>query len=104
MVILLPLLESDRLKNGSVITLIDTLITSKQLLLGCSVTAHRDARQFLEENQGVSKLGLPPRCLGSTKGSLRSYIHDATEQLDFEYVDNKRAVARSKKTPLNSQP
>ena len=93
MVILLPYFESDRLKNGSV-------ITSKQLLLSCSVTAHDHTGQCLEENQGVTTLSQPIPCLRSTKQSLRSYIHDATEQLDFEYVDNKRAVARSKKTPL----
>jgi len=47
MVILLPFIESDRLKNGSV-------ITSKQLLLSCSVTAHDHTGQCLEENQGVT--------------------------------------------------
>ena len=57
MVILLPYFESDRLKNGSVITLIDTPVASKQLPPSCSVSAHPNTRQCLEEGQGVSKLG-----------------------------------------------
>jgi len=47
MVILLPYLECNYLNNGSVITL-------SPLLLSCSVTAHHNTRQCLEEDQGVT--------------------------------------------------
>jgi len=47
MVILLPFIESDRLKNGSI-------ITSKQLLLSCSITYNQPQEQCFEENQGVT--------------------------------------------------
>jgi len=52
MVILLPFIESDRLKNGSI-------ITTKQLLLSCHVTAHYDAGRCLEENKGVTTVDRP---------------------------------------------
>jgi hypothetical protein len=52
MVILLPYFESDRLKNGSFITL-------KHLMLSCSVTAHPNTRQCLEEDQALTTLGQP---------------------------------------------
>jgi hypothetical protein len=84
MVILLPYFESDSLKNGSIITLIDNLVDSGYLRPSCPVNAHPNAGQCLEENQGVTKLGKPRPCLGSTKESLWNYIHDATEPLDFE--------------------
>jgi hypothetical protein len=74
MVILLPYFESDRLKNGSVITLIDCLIALKQLLLSCYVNAHQHTGQCLEENQGVGRLGQSRPCLGNIKESLRKYI------------------------------
>ena len=67
MAMLLPLLESDRLKNGSV-------ITPRQLLPSCPADAQNHKGPCLEEHQALTALGQPRPCFGSTKESLRNYM------------------------------